>query len=262
VGFLGDGINDAPALKRAGVALAVDAASDIARSASDIVLFDRSLGVIIGGIRGGREIFANMVKYLKITLISNFGNFFAIALAMLISPFLPLLPVQILLLNLLTDTPMIAISFDAVDTRELRKPKTYNVKEIILMAVIFGCIHMLFVLGFFFLFSGEIPAVIQTNLFLGSVLVELLLIFSIRTKRVFYKGAPPSKTLLALCALPVVFAFGLPFTGIGKAAFHFVEPLPEHLVLITGVGLLYFLTMELCKALYYRIASRRRLAVN
>src|SRR5690606_2640912 len=112
VGFLGEGINDAPALKRAGVSLVVDSAADIAREAADIILLQKDLEVIIEGIRSGREVFANSVKYLKATLASNFGNFYAIAIVSLFIPFLPMLPIQILLVNLLSDFPMISIATD------------------------------------------------------------------------------------------------------------------------------------------------------
>lgn len=255
VGFMGDGINDAPALKLASVALAVDTASDIARSASDIVLLDPSLSVIIDGIKGGREIFANMVKYLKTTLISNFGNFYAVAIAMLVSPFLPMLPVQVLLLNLLTDTPMIAISFDSVDVRELKKPKSYNIKEIVSMSLLFGIINAVFVFLFFLLFLEKGAAVLQTNLFVGSVLIELLLVFSIRTKKVFWKGTSPSKIVSILCIIPASLAVILPFTQWGEKFLKFAKPSYEYLGLTLLMVAAYFITIEIFKRIYYRIAK-------
>ncbi len=254
VGFLGDGINDAPALKLASVALAVDTASDIARGASDIVLLNPSLSVIIDGIKGGREIFANMVKYLKTTLISNFGNFYAVALAMILAPFLPMLPVQVLLLNLLTDTPMIAISFDRVDTRELKKPRSYNIKEIILMSLVFGIINAVFVFLFFLLFFKNGSTILQTNLFIGSVLVELLLIFSIRTRKLFWKGTKPSVVVSLLCLIPASLAIILPFTQWGEKFLKFAKPSYESLVIILLMVIFYFATVEIAKLVYYRIA--------
>ncbi len=255
VGFIGDGINDAPALKLASVALAVDTASDIARSASDIVLLNPSLSVIIDGIKGGREIFANMVKYLKTTLISNFGNFYAVAVAMILAPFLPMLPVQVLLLNLLTDTPMIAISFDKVDVRELKKPRAYNVKEIVLMSLIFGIINAVFVFLFFIIFFKNGATSLQTNLFIGSVFVELLLIFSIRTKKVFWKGTKPSMIVLLLCLIPASLAVILPFTYWGEKFLKFTKPSYQSLGIILLMVIIYFVTVEIAKGIYYRIAK-------
>jgi Mg2+-importing ATPase len=252
VGFLGDGINDAPALKLASVALAVNTASDIARSASDIVLLDSSLSVIVDGIKGGREIFANMVKYLKTTLISNFGNFYAVALAMIISPFLPMLPVQVLLLNLLTDTPMIAISLDSVDIKELKKPKSYNVKEIIITSLLFGIINAVFVFLFFYLFIKNGSSVVQTNLFIGSVLIELSLVFSVRTKGLFWRGVKPSKIIALLCIIPASLAIILPFTLWGEKFLKFTKPSYEHFWMILLMVLAYFVTIETVKRIYYK----------
>ncbi len=253
VGFLGDGINDAPALKLASVALAVNTASDIARSASDIVLLNSSLSVIIDGIKGGREIFANMVKYLKTTLISNFGNFYAVAVAMIFSPFLPMLPVQVLLLNLLTDTPMIAISFDKVDKLELKKPRAYNVNEIVLTSLVFGIINAVFVFIFFLLFKKNGSAILQTNLFIGSTLIELLLIFSIRTKKLFWQGTKPSVVVSLLCIIPAGLAIILPFTYWGERFLKFVKPSYESLGIILLMVIVYFATIEFSKLVYYRI---------
>ena len=255
VGFLGDGINDAPALKLASVALAVDTACDIARSASDIVLLNPSLSVIIDGIKGGREIFANMVKYLKTTLISNFGNFYAVAIAMIAAPFLPMLPVQVLLLNLLTDTPMIAISFDKVDVKELKKPRSYNVREIVSMSLFFGVINGAFVFLFFLLFVKSGSSILQTNLFIGSVLIELLLIFSIRTKGLFWKGAKPSLAISLLCIIPAGLAILLPFTYWGEKFLRFSKPSLESLGIILGMVVIYFITIEIFKLFYYRITQ-------
>lgn len=254
VGFLGDGINDAPALKLASVGLAVNTASDIARNAADIVLLNPSLSVIIDGIKGGREIFANMVKYLKTTLISNFGNFYAIAVAMIIAPFLPMLPVQVLLLNLLTDTPMIGISFDKVDTKELKKPRAYNIREIVFMSLIFATINGAFVFLFFTIFSRHGAGVLQTNLFIGSVLIELLLIFAIRTRRPFWKGASPAPLVVFLCLIPAVLAVALPFSEWGENVLHFVRPSGEFITIILGLTAAYFVTIEIAKSIYYKLA--------
>jgi len=256
VGFLGEGINDAPALKLANVALVVEGASDIAREASDIVLLNSSLSVIVDGIKGGREIFANTIKYLKITLISNFGNFYAIAIASLIITFLPMLPVQILLLNLLSDFPMIAIAADNVDSGELRRPKTYNVREVIAAAIFLGIVSTVFDFIFFALFYKQAPAVLQTNWFIGSVLTEIVLIYSVRTKFFFLRGKRTSLVLGGLSLAAVLATVILPFTSLGIGLFKFQTPSITHLYLIFGVVVCYFVVTEIVKIIYYRSMDR------
>ncbi len=253
VGFLGEGINDAPALKLANVALVVDGASDIAREAADIVLLNPSLSVIVAGIRGGREVFANTVKYLKTTLISNFGNFYAIATASLIITFLPMLPVQILLLNLLSDFPMIAIALDTVDKMELRRPRSYNVREVVLMAIVLGLVSTVFDFIFFALFYKHEPAVLQTNWFIGSVLTELALIYSVRTHFFFLRAKAPSKILVGLSVLAIGTTILLPFTSFGVKIFKFSTPTSAHLFTIFTVVACYFVLTESIKLLYYKM---------
>lgn len=252
VGFLGEGINDAPALKLANVALTVSGASDIAREASDIVLLNSSLLVIIDGINNGRKIFANTVKYLKITLISNFGNFYAVAIASLIITHLPMLPAQILLLNLLSDFPMIAIAMDTVEKSELRWPRSYNLKEVVAFAVILGLVSTIFDFIFFALFYKREPAILQTAWFVGSVITELMLVFSIRTKKIFWQANLPSFTLFILCIAAGVLAFMLPFTIFGQELLKFVALRWLDLALIGIVAIGYFIVSEIAKWLYYK----------
>ncbi len=260
VGFLGEGINDAPALKIASVGIVVDGASDIAREAADIVLLDHSLEVIVGGIREGREVFANTVKYIKATLASNFGNFLAIIIAMLLVDYLPMLSVQILLLNLLTDFPMIAIATDAVDSGELASPRTYDLKDITRAALVLGAVSTAFDLLFFLIFSRMGSEALQTNWFIGSVLTELALIYSVRTRGLFWKAAAPSKPLVVFSVIAAVVGISLPFLPIGRAVFSFVPPSAGILALILAVAASYFVATELAKFGYER--SRNRLAIS
>lgn len=255
VGFLGEGINDAPALKLANVAMVVEGASDIAREASDIVLLNSSLSVIVDGIKGGREIFANTIKYLKITLISNFGNFYAIAVASLMIAFLPMLPVQILLLNLLSDFPMIAIAADTVDLEELRRPKSYNVREVVLVAIFLGLVSTVFDFIFFAIFYKHAPEVLQTNWFIGSVLTELVLIYSVRTRFFCLRAKPASSTLVGLTVLAIITTIVLPYTSFGSNFFHFRAPAFGDLFLILCIVATYFVVTEIIKLLYYRVVN-------
>jgi Mg2+-importing ATPase len=252
VGFLGEGINDAPALKTAGVSMVVDSAADIAREAADIILTQPGLQVIVEGIREGRKVFANTIKYIKATLVSNIGNFFAIAIASFIVDFLPMLPIQILLVNLLSDAPMISISSDTADPGELLNPNKYEVKEITLMAIILGLVSTVDDFLFFGLFYRISPAVLQTNWFIGSILTELTLIFSIRTRKAFYRSTRPSIALIVLSVLACALTLVIPLTRMGENVFHFVRPTNAHLVLILSLVAAYFVVSEIVKNQFYK----------
>lgn len=256
VGFLGEGINDAPALKVAHVAIAVDGAADIAREASDIILTQRSLLAIIGGIEEGRRVFANTVKYIKATLASNFGNFYAVAIASLFITFLPMLPIQILLVNLLSDFPMIAIAADTVDRRELRHPNSYRIKEIALLATFLGLVSTTFDFLVFGMFYQSGAPVLQTNWFIASILTELAFLFSIRSHLPFYRATPPSLTILALSGAAALATIALPFTTLGREIFHFTTPSLQHLVIILTIVGVYFVVTESVKLVYYRTMER------
>jgi P-type Mg2+ transporter len=259
VGFLGEGINDAPALKAANVSLVVESASDIARETADIVLLKQDLGVIINGIIEGRKAFAKTVTYIRATLLSNFGNFFAIAFASLIIPYLPMLPVQILMVALLSDFPMFSISTDNVSIKDLKNPKNYNTKEIIIVALLLGVVSTLFDFIIFgtFLRFGE--GILQTNWFIGSIATELVLLFSIRTNKVFFKAnTRPSNTIIILSVVALIITLALPFTGIGVSLLHFVRPSMQHLGIIFLIVLGYFLATEFVKDLYYRFIEHNQ----
>jgi Mg2+-importing ATPase len=256
VGYLGEGINDAPALKIADVGIVVKGASDIAREAADIVLLNNSLGVIVSGIREGREIFANIIKYIRITLISSFGNFYSVATASLILPYLPMLPVQILLLNLLSDFPMIAIATDRVDSFELKRPRSYNVRSIIFVALTLGFISTLFDFIFFGIFYKAAPGVLQTSWFMGSVLTELVLIYSARTRYFFLRSKFPSYLLIILSGVSGVVALSLPFIPLTRELFQFVLPEKGVLCLVGLIVGCYFIATEAIKLLYYRLGRQ------
>lgn len=255
VGFLGEGINDAPALKIANVAIVVSSAADIARDAADVVLLKKSLEVLIDGIHEGRKIFANISKYIKVTLASNFGNFLAVATASLLIDFLPMLPIQILLLNLLSDFPMISIATDTVDQDELKRPKNYNIREIVLFATVLGVVSTVFDFIFFGLFYRISPGVLQTNWFIGSVLTEIILIFSIRTKFFFLAAKRASNVLIGLAVLTIAVTITLPFTSFGQKIFNFVKPETNHLWLIFGVAAAYFVITESVKLIYHHFLN-------
>lgn len=252
VGFLGEGMNDAPALKVANVALAVQGAADIAREAADIVILNKSLLVIINGVKIGREVFSNTIKYIKTTLTSNFGNFYALVAASLLIDYLPMLPLQILLLNLLSDFPMIAIATDTVDSHELMKAQKYQIKDLALFSLIVGFVSTVFDFILFGLFVRLGVGVLRTNWFIGSILTELVLIFSLRTRLISFKARRPSLILTGLAVAAAMITIGLPYSGFGQKAFEFIPPTPWQLLTIFGIGGAYFITTEAVKLIYYR----------
>ena len=251
VGFLGEGINDAPALKIANVALVVQGAADIAKEAADILLLKKSLRVIVDGIKEGRQVFANTSKYITATLTSNFGNFFAVSFTSLVIDFLPMLPLQILLLNLLSDFPMIAVATDKVDQSALKSPNRYDLKSFALVALLLGVVSTIFDFVYFGIFVRRSPAILQTSWFIGSVLTELLLLFSIRTKGFFLKASRPSRILLALTGVAFLFTVLVPYTSLGDFLFHFTPPQVGSLLLILGIAGVYFVLTEMIKLAYY-----------
>lgn len=257
VGFLGEGINDAPALKLANVGIVVQGAADIAKEAADIVLLQNNLGAAIDGVRQGRIIFANILKYLRITLTSNFGNFYSVALASLFLPFVPLLPIQILVLNLLSDFPMIAVATDNVDQDELERPRSYQVGSIVLMTVFFGFISSLFDFALFAMFYKEGPAALQTAWFLLSLITEIILIFSLRTKFFFLTARRPSWTLIGLSILALMAAFALIESSFGSSVFHFAPESGHIIMVVLGLAALYFVTTECVKRSYVRHFEKR-----
>ncbi len=252
VGFLGEGINDAPALKKANISLVVQGASDIAREAADVILLEQSLNVIIEGIREGRSVFANTMKYIQATLSSNFGNFYAVALVSLFIDFLPMLPLQILLVNLLSDFPMISIAADRVDAAELRKPKAYHVKDILLLATFLGITSTVFDFIFFAVFRNLPPSALQTNWFIGSILTELVFLFSIRTHRFILRGIGPAPVILCLTGAAAILTVAIPYTSWGQSIFSFTAPTLNQMALILGIVGVYLVVTETVKVLYYK----------
>lgn len=255
VGFLGEGINDAPALKIANVAIVVESASDIAREAADIVLLDRSLDVIIKGISEGRTIFTNTVKYITSTLSMNFGNFYTVAVSSLFIKFLPMLPLQILLVNLLSDFPAIAIATDTVEEGELTKPRHYNVRKILVFGTILGIVSTVFDFITFASFYKISPEALQTHWFMVSILTELLFFYSIRARGIFFKASLPSLPIIALTIVASCITIALPFTDIGHTFFKFMTPTFSSMSLVVGIIVSFFIAMEVTKLIYYRLAA-------
>ncbi|MBM3893705.1 HAD-IC family P-type ATPase [Candidatus Dependentiae bacterium] len=251
VGFLGEGINDAPALKMAHVALAVDNATDIAKDAADFILLDRSLSVIVDGIAEGRRIVANTIKYIQLMLICNTSNFYSLAIASLMIDFLPMTPLQILLVNVLSDFPLIAIATDHVVIEDIAKPQQYNFSQLITKALVFGIIGSIFDFVFFGVFYNQ-PKVLQTLWFMFCICSELVMFYVIRTERFFLFGHRPPLLLLLLSATSCFITLTLPLTSIGQSFFGFIRPTANQYLFFAALLVLWPLAMELVKIGYRR----------
>jgi len=252
VGYLGDGINDAPSLKVANVGIAVSNSSDIAKSSADIILTKKSLEVLIDGILEGRKIFYNITKYIKITISSNFGNYFAMLFSVFFVPFLPLKPIQILLLNFVSDVPLMSVSTDNVDNLELQKPSKSNFEKLLRVIIVMGLISTAFDFMVFFYFRNFGEGILQSAWFLTSVLTEILIIFSLRTPQFFLKGPKPSFILsfvsIATVSLTLLSIFYAPLADF----FGFVSLDLNQLLVISGLVLSYFIFSEIIKIVSFK----------
>jgi P-type Mg2+ transporter len=256
VGYQGDGINDAPALKLADVALAVDTATDVAKESADIVLLNQDLGVLINGIDAGRTIFLNIEKYLKYTLVGNWGNFFALAILYLFSLNLPLLPVQLLLTSLITDLPLIAIASDRVASSEVQRPEQYHMRSLMVLVLVLGIPTALFELLYFALVNSRSLLFVQTSMFLFLTLLQFMVIVSIRNRAFFWRGTRPSTLLASAVAMALVVSFALPYFPPTARLFSFT-PLPlQELLIVVGLSLAYLLILDAIKVWYYRRADK------
>ena len=252
VAYMGEGMNDAPAIKAADVGIAVDGASDVSRAAADIVLLGNDLNVVTDGVDEGRIIFSNINKYIKCALSTNFGNFYSIAILSLILPFLPMLPTQILLENILSDLPLIAVADDNVDKQEVRRPHAYNLKKMLPLIITFAVISSVFDFIFFFIFRHKSPAQFQTLWFIMSLISEMFIIYSLRSHKLFFKAQKPGKILAILSILIIIFAITVPFTLWGQNDIHFAKPSLIGLAIILTMLIAYMALNEIAKSIYYK----------
>ncbi len=252
VGFLGEGVNDVPALKKANVALVVQEASDVAREASDIILLRRDLNAVVAGVKEGRATFCNINKYVQCTLSGNFSNYYSLAIFSLIIPFLPMLPSQILLINVLTDIPFIAIASDTIDADQLRRPERYVVARNLALIILLGCVGTLGDIVFFSLFRAATPQMFRSLWFIFNITTNATLMFSLRTQNFFLTAAPPSAFLVCASLASVLVGLVLPYTALGQEYLGFVGPTIADLAVLACVLCVYGVLNEFVKLRYVK----------
>jgi Mg2+-importing ATPase len=259
VGFIGDGVNDAPAIHAAEVGLSVQGATDVARAAADMILLAPDLGVLAEGVEEGRRTFANILKYVRMGTSSNFGNMLSMALASVALPFLPLLPVQILLNNLIYDLSEVGIPFDGVDDADLSRPQAWDMGAILRFTLIMGALSSVFDLVTFAMLArlfDAAPEVFRTAWFLESTATQILVIFIIRTRGVFWRSmASPLLVASSLGALAL--AFATVATPLGRS-FGFAGLPVTIIVAIAALVVAYLAAAEVTKAFATRAPQRSR----
>ena len=256
VGYMGDGINDASALHAADVSISVDSAADVAKEAADIVLLEKNLEVLISGVKAGRITFANTLKYVFMATSANFGNMFSMAGASLFLPFLPLLPKQILLTNLLTDFPEMTIATDSVDAEMIMKPRRWDIGFIRKFMLTFGLISTVFdfvTFGVLIFIAQATDIQFRTGWFIESVISASVIVLVIRSRQPFFKSAP-GKYLAIATACVAVAALIIPFSPLaGLLEF---TAIPIWLLLAIAVVIaFYILSAEIAKKWFYKHAG-------
>lgn len=258
VGFLGDGINDAAAIRAADIGISVDSAVDIAKESADLILLEKSLMVLENGVIEGRRTFANMLKYIKMTASSNFGNVFSVLVASAFIPFLPMLPIHLLVQNLLYDVSQIAIPFDHVDEEQLEKPQRWQPSEVGRFMVVFGPISSIFdILTFgmmWFVFDANTPAqqsLFQSGWFVVGLLTQTLIVHMIRTKKIPFIQSCAATPLVVMTM--IIRAIGI-FLPMGPLAHYFkLEALPlTYFLYLPCILLAYMCVTQWIKGIYIR----------
>lgn len=248
VGFLGDGINDAPALHAADVGISVDTAADVAKQAAAIVLLEKDLNVVADGVRLGRRTFTNTLKYIRVNTSASFGNVVSLSVATLILPFLPLLPRQVLLLNFLSDIPYTTISTDHADPEQLRRPRTVDVRTIRRFMLVYGAISIVFDLAALALLRWwwQAPTeVFRAAWFIQFTVTEIIVLMVLRTNRGFLRSRP-SNTLLGTGALLAAVTIALPYTPLA-GPLGFAPPPAGILAMLGALAVGYVVVNEVVK---------------
>ena len=259
VGYMGDGVNDAPSLHTADVGICVDSATAIAKEASDIILLEKSLQVIFDGVMEGRKVYGNIIKYMKMALSSDFGDVFSIVIASIFLPFLPLLPIQMLIQDFLYDISQVAIPYDDVDKEFLEKPKKWDTSGLgrfmKVMGITSSVIDVLAFLGFWFVFgynSVEKQNWFQTAWFVECLISETLIIHYIRTSKIPFVESRPNKLLFVSTMLTIIGTIVTPILLHSVASFNLVIlPLKYYLFVILLIAI-YTILVQIVKKFYIK----------
>ncbi len=253
VGYMGDGINDASALHAADVGISVDTAADVAKEAADIVLLEKDLGVLIEGVKEGRTTFANTLKYVFMATSANFGNMFSMAGISLFIPFLPLLPKQILLTNLMTDFPEMTIATDNVDEQMIEYPRRWDIKAIRKFMVTFGLVSSVFdylTFGLLLVVLHANEGQFRTGWFVESVISASIIVLVIRSRKPFFRSRPGKYLLIATLSIAVITLL-LPITPLGSIFGFSPLPVKTYLFVLLIVSF-YILAAEITKKIFYK----------
>jgi Mg2+-importing ATPase len=256
VGYMGDGINDAPSLHAADVGISVNTAVDVAKEAADFVLLDKDLSVLQQGIVQGRRTFANTLKYVFMATSANFGNMFSMAGASIFLSFLPMLPKQILLINFLTDLPEMTIAGDAVDDYYIRRPHRWEIAFIRRFMFTFGAVSSIFdylTFGVLLWVLHANQTLFHTGWFVESVVSAVAVVFAMRTRRPFFRSRPSTPLMLTAAAVVAV-TLWLPYSPLAGLLGFAPLPLP-YLAIILVIVVLYFAAAEVTKHYFYRRAA-------
>jgi P-type Mg2+ transporter len=252
VGYMGDGINDASALHAADVGISVESAVDVAKDAADIVLLEKGLDVLVQGVLEGRTTFANTLKYVFMATSANFGNMFSMAGISLFLPFLPMLPKQILLTNLLTDFPEMTIATDNVDDEMVNYPRRWDIKAIRKFMITFGIVSSVFdflTFGLLLLVLHATQVQFRTGWFIESVISASIIVLVIRSRKPFFRSKPGKYLLIATLSIFAVTLI-LPFTPL--AVIFGFSPLPLPFLMLIGLTVLFYIfTAEIVKKVFY-----------
>jgi Mg2+-importing ATPase len=254
---MGDGVNDAPALVASDVGISVDGGTDIAKESSDIILLEQNLEVIHNGVIEGRKVYGNILKYMKLALSQDFGDVFSILIASIFIPFLPLLPIQMLIQDFIFEVSQIGIPYDNVDEDFLKKVRKWDIKSIGKFMVIFGVISSITDVVAFLVFwyilgynSIDMQAFFQTAWFIECIVTETILIFYIRTDKI--TKTRPSNTLLLLVSLTIIATIIVPMILSVTGGFNFVMLPPIYYVYLIGFVILYGVIAQLVKRVYMK----------
>lgn len=258
VGYMGDGINDAPSLRQSDVGLSVNTATDIAKETSDMILLEKNLEVIADGIIEGRKVYGNIIKYMKMALSADFGDVFSIMIASIFLPFLPLLPIQMLFQDFIYDFSQIGIPYDNVDEEFITFPKKWNTKGIakfmIVMGITSSIIDVLAFLTFWHLLgynSIDKESYFQTAWFITSLITELMIIYNVRTSKDIFNSRP-SKVLLSLTLLSSILTIVTPILFHNILSFHFEILSTKFYLYLLSLVILYVLIVSIVKRIYIK----------